>query len=359
MTMKKTIITAAMILSAVVAGAAEKDSAQLDRLAAENRALRATLAECEKRIETLTKQVARLAAAVDGIKTEVRKLRSANADLRAKAAEAARAAGPATPPQPTGTTGKKLVIRVQAGGWGGAGTRDIQKVALSAGGELWKHFPGRRLHPIIISHSNSGPIILFRRGPAGEYLAKLDVEGTYWAQLAYQFAHEFCHILANYGTKSGRKNKWFEESLCEMASLFALRRMAVTWKTAPPYPHWKSFAPALHKYAENLRTSKDRQLPAGTTLAKWYRDNEQDLRKNPSGRTRNGIIANQLLGLFEASPQSWAAVGYLNLDKPDETESFKGYLESWHGHCPEKHKKFVRQIANLFEIEISPAPKQK
>lgn len=341
--MKQTIIAALIILPVVVGGAAgEEDSAKLARLAAENNALKATLAESNKRIETLTQQLVHLKAVVEDLKKEVTSLKAANDGPKAQA--------------PADT---KLVIRVQPGGWGGAGVRDIQKVAMSAGSELWKYFPGRRLRPIIVRHSDSGPIVLFRQGPAGEYIVKLDVEGTYWAQFTYQFAHELCHILTNYEKKTSRKNKWFEESLCEMASMFALRRMAVTWRTSPPYPHWKSFAPALRKYADDLQAKKERQLPPGATLAKWYRDNEQDLRKNPTLRNKNGLVANELLGLFEASPESWAAVSYLNMETLDDADSFKDYLESWHRHCPAKHKKLVRRIGDLFGIEVSPPPKQK
>ena len=282
---------------------------------------------------------------------------AANAELKDKLArKVPPSAGPVKPQAPAGT---KLVIRVHPGGWGDAGVRDIQKLLLSASNELWKHFPGRRLRPIIVRHSDSGPIVLFRRGPAGEYILKLDVEGRHWAQFAYQFSHELCHILANYQKKASPRNRWFEESLCEMASMFVLRRMAVTWRTSPPYPNWKSFAPALRKYADDLQAKKEHHLPKGTTLAKWYRDNEQSMRKEPCLRAKNRIVANNLLGLFEARAESWAAVSYLNMGKPDDSESFKSYLESWHRRCPAKHKKFVRRIGDLFGVEISPPPKQK
>ena len=282
---------------------------------------------------------------------------AANAELKAQLArKVPRSAGPAKPQDPGDT---KLVIRVQPGGWGDAGVADIQKLLLSAGSELWKHFPGRRLRPISVRHSDSGPIVLFQSGPAGEYILKLDVEGRHWAQFAYQFSHELCHILANYEKKTSPRNKWFEESLCEMASMFVLRRMAVTWRTSPPYPNWKSFAPALRKYADDLQAKKEHRLPAGTTLAKWYRQNEQSMRKEPCLRAKNKIVAGELLGLFEKSPESWAAVGYLNMEKLDDSDSFKSYLESWHRRCPAKHKKFVRRIGDLFGVEISPPPKQK
>jgi len=112
--------------------------------------------------------------------------------------------------------------------------RDVEKVLHSAAVALWPYFAGRTLKPILVE-PKGGPITLYRRGPNGEYLVRLNTGDRHWAQHAYQFAHEFGHILANYDEHE-RRNKWFEESVCEMASLFVLRRMSETWKAAKHRP---------------------------------------------------------------------------------------------------------------------------
>ena len=64
------------------------------------------------------------------------------------------------------------------------------------------------------------PIVLFKRGPRGGS-SLLNTSDRYWCQYAFQFAHEIGHILCRY--KDGDStNKWFEETLCETASLYAL-----------------------------------------------------------------------------------------------------------------------------------------
>jgi hypothetical protein len=289
--------------------------------------LRAELADRNKRIEKLEKKVAELTAALEKL---------------TRAGDAGKA--PKAPPAPAA---RKLAIRVQKDKWGNAGLRDIQAVLLSTGKEMWRFFPDRTLKPILVEHSDSGPISLYRRGPGGEYLVRLDVEGRHWAQFAYQFAHEFCHILCNYSSQAPRKYKWFEESLCETASAFALRRMALTWKTSPPYPNWKSFAAALQNYADDLLAKADK-LPAKTTLAQWYKQNADALAKNPTMRDKNKVVAYQLLSLFEAAPQHWPAIGYLNRDGP-AAKSFSAHLAAWRDRCPDKHKPFVKRIIQLFE----------
>ena len=292
--------------------------------------LKAELAARDKQIRTLEKKVAELTAALEKLRKD------------GDAGKAHKA--PAAPPA------RKLAIRVQRDKWGNASVGDIQAVLLSTGKELWRFFPDRTLKPILVEHSDSGPITLYRRGPGGEYIVRLDVEGRHWAQFAYQFAHEFCHVLCNYSSKAPRTYKWFEESLCEMASAFALRRMAVTWKTSPPYSNWKSFAAALKKYVDDL-LAKAQKLPEKTTLAQWYRENADALAKNPTMRDKNKVVAYELLPLFEASPQDWPAIGYLNHDGP-AAKSFPAHLAAWRDRCPDPHKPFVERIIKLLDAPL-------
>jgi len=260
---------------------------------------------------------------------------------------------PQTATGPAGT--RKLSIVVNGGGWGNAGVVDIRKVLESTGQELWKYFPDRRLNKIIVGRGRQSPITLFRRGRNGEYFVKLNVQGRFWCQFAYQFAHELGHILANYSAKTPQANKWFEEMLCELASLFAMRKMAITWKTAPPYPHWKSYSSAIQKYVDDLTTPKANRLPDGTTLAAWYKANAAELRKNPCLRAKNRIVANRLLGLFESNPEGWAAVEFLNSGKQD-SDKFQDYLSNWYRQTPARHRKFVASIIRLFELKVPKLP---
>ena len=138
----------------------------------------------------------------------------------------------------------------------------------STGDELWKYFPDRKL-PKIIVHPKGGPIVLFRKGEKGEITMKLNTGKTFWCQYAYQFAHEFCHVLCDYDSdKHG--NKWFEESICELASIFVLQKMSETWKTAPPYPNWKNYSNSLLDYSKTRKQGF--QLKKGETLASWYKE---------------------------------------------------------------------------------------
>src|SRR5688500_12778438 len=167
-----------------------------------------------------------------------------------------------------------LVLRVAADGWGDAGAADIAKVLQSAGDTLAAHVPERKFPAIEVSRSRTWPTTPFQRGPGGEIRVKLNVGGSYWAQFAFQFAHEMGHIVGNF-EEYPNPNPWFEETVCEVASLFVLGRMAESWKTRPPYPNWKDYAGALRKYRDDRMAQA--KLPEGATLADFFRAQEPAL----------------------------------------------------------------------------------
>ena len=242
-----------------------------------------------------------------------------------------------------------VTIQVSPDGWGKGSKANVHAVLASAASTLTRHFPGRKLKPIEVARHDKSPIVLFKRGPNGEYRVRLSAKNTAWAQYAYQFAHEVGHVLCNYA-KYKDANKWFEETIAELASLYALRRMAEEWKKKPPYRNWKSYAPSLRKYADNRM--KKFTLPEGTTLAAWFRENEPALRKSATRRDDNTKVAGALLPLFEMSPGQWPAVGWINSVRDKPNRSFKTFLIDWRRACPEQYRSFVEQIADAFGITL-------
>lgn len=238
-------------------------------------------------------------------------------------------------------------FRILDDGWGNASLSDLTAVINSAAGILWKYFPGRRLEPIMIQRTRTGPMVHFERNYRREIVMDLDTEDTYWCQYAYQFAHEFCHILANFDL-DGTSNLWFEEMLCETASLFTLRHMADLWRTEPPFPQWKPYAKELSKYSETVVKSREK-IPSGT-LAEFYKKHVEELRGKPASRELNGAMATVLLEMFEQSPERWEAVTWLNTSKSAPGETFGFYLEKWLRAAPPRHQLFIVEIKRAFGI---------
>ena len=246
----------------------------------------------------------------------------------------------------------KLRLEIAPDPWGTARREDIQAVCESAGRELTPYFPGRKLEPIKVGQSNGGsPITLFKRGDSGEIRMLLNTRDTFWAQFAFQFGHELCHILCNY-REANNPQLWFEESLCETASLFVMRRMADSWKSDPPYSNWKSFAPALDNYVDD-RISNTAKIEENS-IAEWYRNHRVELETDATRRELNQVVAVRvLLPLLQMNPQHWQTLDHLNQWDAKQRLTFEEYLQDWHDRVPVEHKAFVATIAERFEIKLN------
>jgi len=249
----------------------------------------------------------------------------------------------AEPPMPA--------LRVVADGFG-VGERDIRAILTSTGRELWRSFPGYEIEPIVVEFGEGAPITLFQRNAQGEIVIRLSSRETFWCQYAYQFAHEFAHVLCGYDNDYAG-SKWFEETLCETASIFAMRAMARAWKDDPPYPNWRDYRDSLRSYADDVLVGRvyARELYA-KGMAGFYRDHKDELERNAGDRELNGAMSLVFLHLFEEKPERWEAVRWLNSRASAEGETFVEYLQTWHDVVPLRHRQFVKQVADLYGVAV-------
>ncbi len=259
----------------------------------------------------------------------------------------------ATPLAPTPAT-----IRVAESGWGDGDPATIKLVLDSVAAELMARLTARPLAPIVVSHSPGAPVALFERSPGGEYRIELSASGAAPGPYVYEFAHEFCHVLSNYEKHRHfavtRKQQWFEEALCEVASLYALKVLSAKWRISAPTPALAAGAAQLREIAMRFQLESHRRLPPGTTLSAWYRASSSSLADGAYNRDRNEIVANLLLPLFEENADLWGALRFLNLDDPADT--FVQYLQSWFDRAPARYRDVIRYTMSLFfSRETSPA----
>jgi hypothetical protein len=263
-----------------------------------------------------------------------------------------RSAERASVPTPT-----RLDIRVQANAFGNASPLDIAVVLRSAASELFRHCPHTQLAGIDVYYRSDHPEIDSKRTLGGRIAMALSARDTHWAQYSFQFAHEFCHALANYANNSQRTlpdtpnaNLWLEESLCETASLFSLQAMSRTWKTDPPYPALRVYAPWLADYVQQRLALPEHRLPA--SFSAWFRQHQSALRKEAGHRDWNTIIAAKLLPIFEAEPAGWEAVTFLNRDRSNGGQSLFDHFARWRANCPEHLRSFVSNLAAVFRVRL-------
>lgn len=246
---------------------------------------------------------------------------------------------------------RNVVLQIERTGWKGDRPGDINAVLREATLPLLRQFPGRALAPIRVQNKPTGPMVLFKRGELDEYIVLLDTGDRRWAQYMYQFSHEMCHILCNY-EDDPNGNKWFEESLCEMASIYTLRRLGEKWQTDAPFSNWKSYHSALTDYAsDRLQQGK---LPDGLTLAEWFNAHATELRESSTNRQLNNIAAAELLPLFENDHKNWRAIEYLNDGERTGPIPFEEYLGGWRRRCPNSLKPLVNKVAKKLGVSLLP-----
>jgi hypothetical protein len=180
------------------------------------------------------------------------------------------------------------------------------------------------------------PIALATRSPRGEFVVRLSVRGTHWARLAFQFAHEYCHVLAGVETFTHDRFTWLEESLCETASLFALRAMARQWEADPPYPNWCDYAPSLARYAAERTAEPEHRLPPETAFATLLAARLPALEAEPTttgGRAAAVVIATELLPVLEVHPAGWRAVRRLHAWTRAPSDGLAESISRWRDAC--------------------------
>jgi len=256
-----------------------------------------------------------------------------------------------------GSQFRQIDIRVLAGGFGGASAADITAVLQSAAGELSRYWPRTQRPGIDVYHRADHPQTDSRRAAGNRIAIGLTARDNHWAQYSFQFAHEYCHALINYsneepGLTRNRQyaNLWLEESLCETASLFTLRALSRSWLIAPPFAVWRDYAPWFSAYAEERLALPEHHLPAGTSFAVWFRANEPALRKDPTRRDRNTIIAAQFLPIFEKEPRGWGALAFFRR-AANPNQSLPRHFAAWRSSCPRELQHFVAKLAAVFGVE--------
>ena len=130
---------------------------------------------------------------------------------------------------------------------------------------------------------------------------------------------------------------------------YAIRGMARSWRTDPPYPNWRDYRDSLRDYADDtMRRWPHVEEIARVGLPAFYAHHEARLRANPVDRDLNGSMAVVLLRAFEETPAHWEAVRWLNERRTDAPRTFDAHLADWHASVPERHRPFVERLAALF-----------
>ena len=244
-------------------------------------------------------------------------------------------------------------VTVINGNWGLTSLSSIHAVLLSAYRVLVSSFEAAPEAAVHVSRWNRDyPLSVYDKRP---YQVLLTARETYWCQYVYQFSHELCRILTHFDRYKTHKHKWFEESLCELASLHVLRSLAKVWKEDPPSEVFEAsaFAKNHQTYAENVE--RNTLTPSKSDLSAWLNRNIDLLERKPTCRELNRVVAVSLQSSFSQNPALWRDCGWLNCWDIQKDSTFSEYLNSWNAclreHGPNQEPRAPDIARQLFTVD--------
>ncbi len=139
-------------------------------------------------------------------------------------------------------------------------------------------------------------------------LIYLHVSGDYWCKWVYQFAHEYCHhLIGGAFTGDVLGLTWFEETVCELSSMYHLYQMFRFLSGFPEGSIQHRYAPSVRDYLNDLLNEQ----PAlyARTLSPGFLTAWDSLLGEPRyHRGHYNAIATRMYPLFLENPRLWRII---------------------------------------------------
>lgn len=164
---------------------------------------------------------------------------------------------------------------------------------------------------------------------------------SYWAQNAYQLSHELCHHFIKKKTPTGN-NSWFEESICELASIYFLLEIESIWSTSANATK-SSYISSIKNYLSNLLNN-----PLNINLKQLNIQSSafyQEMNADTYLRDNNNFIANKLLPIFKKTPSLW---GDVYLIRKLNIKDLNSFFTKWAQLSSPENERAILQISKLF-----------
>lgn len=200
-----------------------------------------------------------------------------------------------------------------------------------------QYFPEKMNRSLVVSLSSSyGCPICFR----SEQKIFLDTTTYSWCQAAYQFSHELCHYMIPSDVCSSLR--WFEESICELASYFFVPKLTDLWKEKDISFKTSSGELYANTFVPYIKNDMAKSVPFDI----YSNENIEYLEHNCYEREMNKHIANILLPIFSKTPETWHAIPCLCKIPPNQT--LLNSLLDWKNLAPSYSHKGIDAILQVF-----------
>lgn len=171
------------------------------------------------------------------------------------------------------------------------------------------------------------------------HLIALHTRPTRWSQIAYQFSHELCHYCIP--DTVDQNLRWFEESVCETASLFFMQVLGNTWQRKNEQMYTTTGELYASEFIRYAADESKKFIPFNLKDPVIRKHLEEDC----YDRKRNTYLANHLLQIFRQFPNTWAAIPLLCTLHHQNLEEA---LDAWILASPPSAQPGLHEIRALF-----------
>ena len=170
----------------------------------------------------------------------------------------------------------------------------------------------------------------------------LKTTNNHWCQWVYQFAHEYCHHLID-GSLSGEwaDMLWFEETICELSSLYNLNRMIKFCMMNG----LQGYAPSVNEYLRNL-LAKNKDTYRLCADGGWYKQYEDSLRVKQYQRDLYNAIAVMMYPLFMENPRLWKMI--MNIGDIRSWSSLDDLFTHLEANADDSYRDSMRRLRRMF-----------
>jgi hypothetical protein len=188
----------------------------------------------------------------------------------------------------------------------------------------------------IDDRSSGPPAIWLHDKPAQTAWIIVDIGARAWCQLAYQFGHEFGHVLCNSWrpeAKPAPPCQWLEEAMVEAFTIRGLALLADSWEQDPPFPGDALYAKAIRDYRASLIAKYSGERAPDDDLGAWFRAHRGSLPQGVSEAEGPAILA--ILAELIADKACVEDMGALNRWPRRTGVPVEEYLSLWQQSCAE------------------------
>jgi hypothetical protein len=185
-------------------------------------------------------------------------------------------------------------------------------------------------------HTSGPPAIWLHKDPPKVAWIIVDIGARDWCKLAYQFGHEFGHVLCNsWGpqAKPQPPSQWLEEALVEAFSIRGLGLLAASWEANPPFAGDAAFAGAIRQYRADLIEQYGSEPVPDGDVGRWFCQHRSSLPQGVSEEEGPAILS--ILAEFENDQACVEDLGALNRWPARTAVAVEEFLTLWQASCVE------------------------